>query len=65
MALRGDAEGMRNEINSRTGFHDPGLISSGLGLIYRIEDAVNARCGPAVGTDKALLLISRKHGDTQ
>jgi len=64
-ALKGDAEGMRSEISSRTGFHDPGLLSSGLGLIYRIEDAVNARCGPAVGADKALLLISRKHGDTQ
>jgi tetratricopeptide (TPR) repeat protein len=64
-ALKGDAEAMQTEINSTTGFRDPGLISSGLGLIYRIEDAVNAHCGPAVGADEALLLISRKHGDTQ
>ncbi|MGC1298788.1 MAG: tetratricopeptide repeat protein [Alloacidobacterium sp.] len=64
-ALKGDAEAMQGEINSTKGFHDPGLISSGLGLIYRIEDAVNARCGPATGADEALLLIGRKHGDTQ
>jgi tetratricopeptide (TPR) repeat protein len=64
-ALKGDAEAMQREINSTTGFHDPGLITSGVGLIYRIEDAVNAHCGPAVGADAALLLIGRKYGDTQ
>lgn len=64
-ALKGDAEAMQDQVNSATGFHDPGLISSGLGLIYRIEDAVDARCGAATGPDEALLLISRKHGDTQ
>ena len=64
-ALKGDAEAMQSEVNSTTGFHDPGMISSGLGLIYRIEYEVNARCGPAAGADEALLLISRKHGDTQ
>jgi hypothetical protein len=64
-ALKGDAEAMRSEINSTTRFSDPGLIASGLGLIYRIEDAVDERCGAAVGADEALLLISREHGDTQ
>lgn len=64
-ALKGDAEAMQSEVNSPTGFRDPGLISSGLGLIYRIEDAVNARCGPVAGADEALLLIGRKHGETQ
>jgi tetratricopeptide (TPR) repeat protein len=64
-ALKGDAEAMRSEINSTTRFSDPGLIASGLGLIYRIEHAVDERCGAAVGADEALLLISREHGDTQ
>ena len=63
--LKGEADAIRGQVNSTTGFHDPGLISSGLGLIYRIEDAVDARCGAATGPDEALLLIGRKHGDTQ
>ncbi len=64
-ALKGEAEALQSEVNSTTAFRDPGLISSDLELIYRIEDAVNARCGPAAGADEALLLIGRKHGDTQ
>ncbi len=64
-ALKGEAEAMQGEINSTTGFHAPAIISSGLGLIYRIENAVNARCGAAEEADAALLLIGREHGDTQ
>jgi predicted Zn-dependent protease len=64
-SLKGDAESMQTQINSTTGFSDPEMISSGLGLVYRIEDAVDARCGPAAGADEALLLIVREHGDTQ
>ncbi len=63
--LKGEADAIRGQVNSTTGFNDPGLISSGLGLIYRIEDAADARCGAATGPDEALLLIGRKHGDTQ
>lgn len=63
--LKSEAAALQSAIDSRTGFRDPGLISSGLGLIDRIEDAANSRCGPAAGVDEVLLLISRKHGDTQ
>jgi predicted Zn-dependent protease len=64
-SLKGDADSMQTQINSTTGFSDPEMISSGLGLVYRIEDAVDARCGSAAGADEALLLIVREHGDTQ
>jgi len=64
-ALEGEANTIRAEIDSGALYRDPGLIMSGLGLIYRIEDAADARCGAAVGVDEALLLIGRKHGDTQ
>lgn len=64
-ALKSEAEAMQGEINSITGFLDPAMISSGLGLIYRIENVVDARCGAAGGADEALLLIGHKHGDTQ
>jgi len=64
-ALKSDAEAMRAQIASTKGFEDPSLISSGLALIYRIEDVADARCGAAMGADEALLLIARRHGDTQ
>ena len=64
-ALKAEAGAMRSQIDSTTMFHDPGLITAGLGLIYRIQDAVNSRCGEAEGANEALLLIGRKHGDTQ
>ena len=63
--LKGESDQMRAQVNSTTGLQDPGLISSGLGLIYRIEDAVDARCGAATGPDQTLLLIGRRHGETQ
>ena len=41
------ADAMRAAIDSMALFRDPGLITSGLGLIYRIEDAANRRCEAA------------------
>ena len=64
-ALNGEAGEMRTNLASKVFFADPGLMTSGLGLIYRIENAVDARCGAAEGQDEALLLIGRRHGDTQ
>jgi predicted Zn-dependent protease len=63
--LEGEAETARAEIDSKTLYRDPGLITSGLGLINRIEDAADARCGAATGEDEALLLLGRRHSDTQ
>ena len=64
-ALKGEAAAMQAEILSTGGAQDPAMISSGVGLTYRIENAVDARCGVARGVDEALLLIGRRHGDTQ
>ena len=43
---------MRTEIEFTALFRDPGLITSGLGLIYPIEDVANRRGGVATEPDE-------------
>jgi hypothetical protein len=45
------ADAMHVEIDSTVLFRGSGLITSGLGLIYRIEDAANSRCRAAIEPD--------------
>jgi hypothetical protein len=44
-------DAMRAEIDFTALFRDLGLITSGLGLICRIEDAANRRCRAATEPD--------------
>ncbi len=59
------AEAVSMRLRSRDLAQNPGLVRSGLKLIYQIEEATNAKCGEAKDVDEALLLIGRQHGDEQ
>ncbi len=63
-ALKAEAMSMRPKLSSSKLFSDPGLLSSALKLIYRIETNT-AGCKEATDLDEALLLIGRRHGDLQ
>jgi tetratricopeptide (TPR) repeat protein len=59
--LHAEALAFRDRLKPKTLQKDPEAIRDAVDLIYRIEHTIDASCGPVQGSDKALLLIGRKH----
>ncbi len=64
-ALRTRAAAILPRLNSSKPLRDPEVLSSGLDLVYQIEEETINRCGGANSTDEALLFIAHRHGDLQ
>jgi tetratricopeptide (TPR) repeat protein len=60
--LASDAEAIRSRLEIPSIRRKPEMVRSDLDFIYRMEQASNAACGEATGTDEALVLIAKKHG---
>jgi hypothetical protein len=59
-----DAEGSKvsAQVAAPRGPQPPDLVEDGMDLAYRIERGVESVCGVTAASDRALLLIGRRHG---
>jgi tetratricopeptide (TPR) repeat protein len=60
-SLQAEAQQFQGQLKSKGAKQNSEVVRDSMDLVYRIEHAVNANCAPAQGSDKALLLIGRKH----
>jgi tetratricopeptide (TPR) repeat protein len=61
-SLKAEAVSMQPKLNRSRDFD---TVRSGAGLIFRMEEAASATCGPGSPEDQALLLIGRAHKGMQ
>jgi tetratricopeptide (TPR) repeat protein len=61
ISLDAEAQQFQDQLKSKDAKQDPEVVRDSIDLVYRIEHAVNANCTPVQGSDKALLLIGRRH----
>ncbi len=60
-SLRAEARALEPTLTAAKLRGSPDSIETGLNVIYRIEQQTVAACGPASATDRALVLIGRRH----
>jgi tetratricopeptide (TPR) repeat protein len=59
--LAGDWAKLKPQITERGLQRDPDLVEKAMELVFNIERLTSVSCGPATGTDAALLLIAKLH----
>jgi tetratricopeptide (TPR) repeat protein len=60
-ALQAEVASLKPQLTAAQTRRDPDLIRSGLGVLYRVEAAVES-CGNADNSDRASMRIARMHG---
>lgn len=64
--LAGEAQAIAPRVQVRTVSRDPDLLDELMDLVFRLEDASEARCGEAAhGADQALMLIAQERRATE
>jgi len=53
---------LKPRMTGRALLADPDLVDSVMELVFRSQNDAATKCGPATGTDAALVLIGRAHG---
>jgi tetratricopeptide (TPR) repeat protein len=60
-----EAQVLRRRVRIGPLARDPDLLDQTMDLVFRIEEAADARCGRAAGQDEALVLIARDRRSTE